>query len=103
MSSPVPEPTRPQPARPPRRPLLIGVAAGVVLPLLSFVVTAWVLPDAELWWLGSLTWSAVAFAGVVMLAAARTRRYGLGVLLGFAGLLVVGAGTCTAALIALGQ
>jgi ABC-type transport system involved in multi-copper enzyme maturation permease subunit len=50
---------------------------------------------AEYWWLGSAVWSVVAFAGVALLFFERTRRVGVGMLLGFGCLLLIGAGACT--------
>jgi hypothetical protein len=82
-----------------RRTLLLAVAIGFVVPMLAFLM----LPETEApnsWWLGSTVWSVVAFVGVALLFFERTRRVGLGMLLGFGCLLVVGAGACTVILIA---
>ena len=77
-----------------RRRKRLGVAVGVVVPLLTFLVVFAL--DGGGWWLGQLVWSAVAFVGVALLLWPRTRAFGAGMLLGFAVLLLVGAGACTA-------
>ena len=90
-----PPPPQPSPAHDDsRRRKRLGVAVGVVVPLLTFLVVF--LLDGSGWWLGQLVWSAVAFVGVALLFWPRTRSLGAGMLLGFAVLLLVGAGACTA-------
>ena len=84
-----------------RRTLLLAVAVGFVVPMLAFLL----LPETEApnsWWLGSTVWSVVAFVGVALLFFERTRRVGVGMLLGFGCLLLVGAGACTVIMIAVG-
>jgi len=84
-----------------RRALLLGVAVGFVVPMLAFLLLSeTAAPDY--WWLGSAVWSVVAFVGVALLFFERTRRVGVGMLLGFGCLLLVGAGACTVILIAVG-
>ena len=103
-----PPPFTPPPAPPledpdPRPParvrggFAVGVAAGALVPLAAFLVVALVGFDTRYAWVGQTVWAVVAFIGVLMLAFDRTRRIGGGVLVGFCGLLVVGAGVCTAA------
>ena len=97
-----------EPAPPPgsggdhaRRTLLLAVAIGFVIPMLAFLL----LPETEApasWWLGSTVWSVVAFVGVALLFFERTRRVGVGMLLGFGCLLLVGAGACTVIMFAVG-
>ena len=81
---------------------MIGVAIGFLLPLAAFLVVAPAGFDSRYAWVGQTVWSAVAFTGVVMLAFDRTRRMGVGVLVGFCALLVVGAGMCTAVVVGSG-
>jgi hypothetical protein len=69
----------------------------VLLPLAAFGSTALLGFDARTAEIGSTVWAVVAFSGVVMTAFDRTRRMGVGVLLGFCALVIVGAGTCTVA------
>jgi len=86
---------------PSRRSLLLAVAFGFVVPMLAFLL----LPETEApasWWLGSTVWSVVAFVGVALLFFERTRRVGVGMLLGFGCLLLVGAGACTVLMVAVG-
>ena len=84
-----------------RRALLLGVAIGFVIPMLAFLLLSeTVAPDY--WWLGSTVWSVVAFVGVALLFFERTRRVGVGMLLGFGCLLLVGAGACTVLVFAVG-
>ena len=86
------------------RSLLIGATIGVVVPLVAFA-PLWVVDldsasastSASA---GATVWAATAFLGVLLTALERTRRYGVGVLLGFSALLVVGTGTCTVAVMA---
>ena len=88
-------------SNPSRRSLLLGGAIGFTIPMLAFLL----LPETEApatWWLGSTVWSVVAFVGVALLFFERTRRVGVGMLLGFGCLLIVGAGACTVILIAVG-
>ena len=98
---PLEDPDPPPPAQV-RGGLLIGVAVGALAPLAAFLVVARAGLDSRYAWVGQLVWAAVAFMGVLMLAFDRTRRMGLGVLLGFCGLVVVGAGMCTAVVVGSG-
>ena len=75
---------------------------GVLVPLLAFLLVAWLGVSSALAWMGPAIWGVVAFTGVLMMAFRRTRRIGVGILLGFSGLLVAGAGTCTAVVIGQG-
>jgi len=72
------------------------------VPLAAFLVVLWLGVGSTSAWVGSAVWGLVAFSGVLMMAFPRTRRAGLGVLLGFCALLVAGAGTCTAVVFGLG-
>jgi len=84
-----------------QRALLLGVAIGFVIPMLAFLLLSeTAAPDY--WWLGSSVWSVVAFVGVALLFFERTRRVGVGMLLGFGCLLLVGAGACTVLMFAVG-
>ena len=81
-----------------RRHLLLGVAIGFLVPLLSFS-GLFLLPDQlGTFTLGAAPWALVAFVGVVLCFFDATRRVGTGMLLGFSTLLVVGAGACLALL-----
>lgn len=83
-----------------RRPgFLLGVGMGALLPALTFALSfvtqnSW--ETSLLYSLVSGVWSVLAFAGVFLIAFERTRGLGLGILLGFCGLLLVGGGVCTA-------
>ena len=77
-----------------RRPLLLGVAIGFVIPMLAFLLLSGTVAR-DYSWLGSTVWSVVAFVGVALLFFERTRRVGAGLLLGFGCLLLIGAGVCT--------
>jgi hypothetical protein len=72
----------------------------VGLPLLGFLAPAFAGPDY--FGIGTVLWAATAFLGVLLMAFERTRSYGLGVLMGFCGLVVVGAGVCTTLLVRTG-
>lgn len=98
--TPFPRPTEPPaPPRRSRRPLIVGVVLGVVLPLLGFLAPAFAGADYRI---GTVLWAVTAFVGVLLMAFERTRSYGLGVLMGFCGLVVVGAGVCTTLLVGTG-
>ncbi len=77
---------------PARRPLLLGVAIGLLVPMVAFLALS---AGMTYWRLGSAVWSVVAFVGVALLFFERTRRVGVGMLLGFGCLLLTGAGACT--------
>ena len=102
--SPAPSLGEPQRRRPSRwdRALIIGLAIGVLVPLAAFGSTALLGLEPATAEIGSTVWAVVAFSGVVMTAFHRTRRLGVGVLLGFCALVVVGAGTCTVAIMGFG-
>ncbi len=104
---PTPEPQRspgpwstPPPAPKPKLPLLAGALAGVVTPIFLSVVPVVVTNGATVAGYGLLSWLVVPVVGVALLVAPATRRWGAGVLLGFFGMLVVGAGACVAILVA---
>jgi hypothetical protein len=78
---------------PARRPLLLGVAIGLLVPMVAFLALSAGMTAGER--LGSAVWSVVAFVGVALLFFERTRRVGVGMLLGFGCLLLTGAGACT--------
>lgn len=93
----VPTPPPPdQPAAEPgnRRDLWLGVLAGVVacigLPFLSAIG----MDRLGLLGLGLLAPLLVLVVGVVLVLPDRTRQWGLGLLIGFAVSLVLGAGAC---------
>jgi hypothetical protein len=99
--TPFPRPAEPPaPPRRSRRPLLVGVVLGVVLPLCSFLATAFAGADSV--GIGTVLWAGTAFVGVLLLVFERTRSYGLGILLGFCALVVIGAGVCTTVVLGLG-
>ena len=79
---------------------LVGVAIGVVVPLLALLVVLVVARRSgdgdPVIFFGSSVWSLVAFLGVLLIAWERTRPLAVGILIGFSGLILVGAGTCTA-------
>lgn len=73
----------------------IGLVLGALVPLAAFALP-WLNGDTPaLGGPGDIVWSAVAFGGVLLTAFRRTRQLGVGILIGFAGLLLIGAGTCT--------
>lgn len=107
MTDPSPPPTTPSSRHPLKQPksrpgagysgaVLLGVMIGVVLPLAAFLVVARTGSVSSYGWIGHTVWATVAFSGVLMLAFDRTHRTGIGVLVGFSLLLVVGTGTCIA-------
>lgn len=83
------------------RPVIGGVVVGVVVPLLSFLPLLGAA-GGGLYALGGYLWMATAAVGVLLLVPQRTRPWGLGILLGFTGLVVAGGGVCTAVLVSTG-
>jgi hypothetical protein len=85
------------------RQVLLGIAVGVLVPASALGLTLLAFRGASdgstAYSLGTAVWSIVAFAGVMMIGFDRTRRVGLGILLGFCGLVLIGAGTCTAVVV----
>ena len=82
------------------RTLLVGVAVGVLVPVLSFLLVVLALRGADdggtIVVVGTGVWGLLAFSATLMIGFDRTRRMGLGILLGFTGVVLAGAGTCTA-------
>ena len=83
-----------------RRTLLVGVIIGVLIPVVSFFLVVLALRSADdggtITTVGTGVWALLAFSGTLMIGFDRTRRLGLGILLGLSGVILVGAGTCTA-------
>jgi hypothetical protein len=75
-------------------PLLAGAFAGAVAPwffsLVPFILTG----GNSVAGYGLYAWLLVPVVGIGLLIAPRTRRWGAGVLMGFFGMLVIGAGAC---------
>jgi multidrug transporter EmrE-like cation transporter len=110
-SAPPPQPARDPAAAPPVprpgqgsarrcRQLWVGIAIGAFVPLLSFLPLIRDLNSLNLAVARNL-WAAVAFVAVLLLFPERTRRYGVGMLIGFCALLICGAGTCIVVVLAL--
>ena len=97
---------QPPPPAKPKAPLLLGILIGAVAPFLG-VVPLLALSNvesprvvADLAGLAPFVWTmAVLATGAGLLFSDRTRRWGVGILLGFFGMLVIGAGLCVAALV----
>jgi drug/metabolite transporter (DMT)-like permease len=78
--------------------LAVGLAGCLLVPFLAFVV-----PDPTgASTVALLTPLAVLVVGLVLVFIERTRRWGAGLLLGFAVSLVIGAGACVVLLASLG-
>jgi len=81
--------------------LLAGAFAGAVAPwffsLVPFVLTG---GDSVAGY-GLYAWLLVPVIGIALLIGRPTRRWGAGVLIGFFGMLVIGAGACLALVIGL--
>jgi hypothetical protein len=97
--SPWGQPPQPPPKKP-KTPLLVGILIGAVTPFFGLAFPA-ALPDgsgAEA--LAPFVWAlGVMLTGIGLLFADSTRRWGLGILIGFFGMLIIGAGACVAVLI----
>lgn len=91
-----PPPGRPAPQRPSKAPLLAGAFAGAVGPWFFTLVPLVLTGGANGAYYGLYAWVLVPVIGVALLLAPPTRRWGAGVLIGFFGMLVIGAGACLA-------
>ena len=94
-----PPPPAPPPPKP-KAPLLLGILIGAVAPFFAVALTL-ALPD------GSGAESTAPFLWVLIILATgaglmfsdQTRRWGLGILIGLFGMLIIGAGACVTFLI----
>lgn len=101
---PTPPPDEPPPGEPPRPPgsrrdLWLGAVVGFVLTI--GVPFLWALIAQAIGYFLPVLLSSllVLVAGVVLALQERTRQWGLGILIGFAAALVVGAGACAVLLV----
>jgi hypothetical protein len=98
-----PQPAWQPPPKQPKMPLLVGMLIGAVAPWLLGVVPLILTNGNSLAGYGLLTWAMVPLVGFALIFADQTRRWGLGILLGFFGMLVIGAGACVIVLVGLTQ
>jgi hypothetical protein len=87
-------PPEAMPSRPPRLPLLAGALIGAVAPWSLSLVPLVLTGGSSVAGYGLYAWVLVPLVGIGLLVAPATRRWGAGVLIGFFGMLVVGAGAC---------
>ena len=91
----------PAPEPKPKLPLVVGAFAGAVAPWFFSLVPLILTNGNTAAGYGLLSWLVVPLVGVALLIAPATRRWGAGVLLGFFGMLVVGAGACIVVIVGL--
>jgi hypothetical protein len=94
---PPPAPYPAQPAPPPpssKVPLLVGALIGAVAPWSFSLVPLILTGGSSVAGYGLYAWLLVPVVGIGLLLAPATRRWGAGVLIGYFGMLVVGAGAC---------
>jgi hypothetical protein len=94
------------PARKPKAPLVLGILIGAVVPffgILAAIVIGSVGSSTTLSGIAGLlpfVWALLVLAvGAGLLFSDRTRRWGLGILIGFFGMLIIGAGVCVTTLV----
>jgi hypothetical protein len=96
------QPWQPPPPKP-KYPLFLGILIGAVAPFLGLIPpvvlsnldAGSVASDAV--FLAPFGWAFVIMAtGAGLLFSDRTRRWGVGILIGFFGMLIIGAGACVA-------
>jgi len=89
-----PTPLPATPAKKPKAPLLAGMLIGAVAPWFFSLVPLILTNGNTAAGYGLYAWVLVPLAGIVLLLVPKTRRWGLGVLIGFFGMLIIGAGAC---------
>jgi hypothetical protein len=87
-------PSEPSHPPPPKLPLVVGALAGAVAPWFFSLVPFLLTGGNSVAGYGLYAWVLVPLVGAGLLVAPATRRWGAGVLIGFFGMLVVGAGAC---------
>ena len=103
MTSPYVPPPAPPPPKGRALHLWLGIATGALVPLLTFV-PVWVFGlDSVPAAIGVIGWAGTMLAGFLLLVFRQTRRFGAGMIIGFWGLIIVGAGTCTVVVLSLGM
>ena len=89
----------PQPGPPPKRSkvgLWIGILIGALMPFVGFGAL-WLVPGGDFAGIAGLVlWGGTIVAGIVLLFFEQARWWGVGILIGFFGALIIGAGACIA-------
>ncbi len=96
MSQPSwPAPPQPPPPRKPRTPLLLGIVIGAVVPFFGLVPPLLFRNGPDVVGMAPVVWVfMVLLGGAALLFSDDTRRWGVGILIGLFGMLIVGAGAC---------
>lgn len=84
----------------PKLPLFLGMLIGAVVPWFGVALPA-ALPDgSDVESLAPFAWFLlILVVGFGLLFSEQTRRWGAGILIGFFGMLIIGAGACVAVLV----
>jgi hypothetical protein len=93
---------QPPPAKKPKAPLLLGMLIGAFAPWVLGVAPLVVTNGSNVAGYALWFWPLIPLAGIVLLFPEQTRRWGLGILIGFFGMLIIGAGACIALVVGLG-
>jgi hypothetical protein len=107
VSQPPPQPGwQPPPPKKPKAPLLLGILIGAVAPFFGLIFPVALgnvsSPSvaSDIAGLAPFAWVFLVLAtGAGLLFSDRTRRWGLGILIGLFGMLIIGAGACVAVLV----
>ena len=91
---------QPEPPKKPKAPLFLGILIGALAPFAGLVFPVFLADGSGVEALAPVVWVfLVLLTGAGLLFPADTRRWGVGILIGFFGMLIIGAGACVAVLV----
>ena len=106
MSQPSWPAPQPPPPKKPKAPLVLGILIGAAAPVLGILVPVALSALTDGGIMGGFGFAPFVLVMVVLATGAgllfsdQTRRWGVGILIGLFGMLIIGAGACVAVLVA---